>query len=85
MERNNKIYTQKGGMEMIKVGDVMRVTNGFPEMQHSKWLETNDIVTVTGIYPHVILVEKVKEVNGWHLRQCFQRRRWRDYLEEVEA
>ena len=83
MERNNKGYTQKGGMGMIQVGDVMRVKQGFPEMQHAKWMETNDIVTVTGIYPHVILVEKVKEVNGWHMRQCFQCRRWREFLERV--
>lgn len=58
----------------LRIGKLLKVIKGTPEKQDAKWLETGDIVRIIGIYPHIIMVEKVKG-GGWnndyHMRQCY--------------
>lgn len=65
------------------IGQILRVKKGIPEKEYAKWLETGDHVRVIGIYPHNILVEKTKSVNGYHMRECFPRESWTLNLKAV--
>ena len=60
----------------LRIGKLLKVIKGTPEKQDAKWLETGDVVRIIGIYPHIIMVEKVKG-GGWkkdyHMRQCYPR------------
>lgn len=56
----------------IKVGQLLRCKNKYYNKIDKAWIANGDIVRVKEIYPHHILVEKVKPgKNGWHMRQCF--------------
>lgn len=56
----------------IKVGQLLKCKNGWKNKIDLAWIEDGDIVKVKEIYPHHVLVEKVKPgKGGWHMRQCF--------------
>ena len=59
-------------MMEIRIGQILRVKKEMPETIHGKWITKGDIVRVIGIYPHHILVEKIKAgSHEWHMRQCY--------------
>lgn len=56
----------------LKVNKIYRVKKVMNEMFDAKWITKGDIVRCIGIYPHHILVEKLKPgKNGWRMRQCY--------------
>lgn len=58
----------------IKVGQLLRCKNGERNYLDTAWIVDGDVVRVKEIYPHHILVEKVKPGKyGTHMRQCFCR------------
>ena len=68
-----------GRIKELKIGKLLRVTKGIPETDKCKWLCTGDIVRIIGIYPHIIMVERVKPfqnifspgATSKHMRQCY--------------
>ena len=63
-----------GRITDLRIGKLLKVIKGTPEKQDAKWLETGDIVEIIGIYPHIIMVQKLKEGKyGTHMRQCYPR------------
>ena len=73
--------------DIPKVGDVLRVTNGIQETADTKHLQTGDIVEVIGVYPHHIMVQRLKGM-GWtgehRIRQCYPIKSWVLNLERVK-
>lgn len=66
----------------LRIGQLLRVTDGTPEKLDAKWFETGDIVEVVGIYPHIIRCQKVKRgKDGWRMTQCYPRNSWHLNLE----
>ena len=56
----------------MKIGTLFRVKKEMRETFDSKWITKGDIVRCIGVYPHHILVEKVKAgKDGWHMRQSY--------------
>ena len=62
--------------EDIYIGKLFIVSRGTPEKHDAKWLSTGDVVEVIGIYPHIIMVQKVKPGGDgkWHMRQCYPKK-----------
>lgn len=59
-------------MMEIRIGQKFRVKKEMPEKFDAKWITKGDIVRVIGVYPHHILVEKIKAgSHGWHMRQSY--------------
>ena len=57
---------------IFKLGQILRVLKPMPETTSKRWITEGDIVKVIGIYPHHIMVEKLKPgAHGWHMRQCY--------------
>lgn len=74
-------YTNTQTTDDFEVGQLYKVIQGDEPKMDALWLRTGDVVKIIGVYPYVVLVEKVK---GYHLRQCFIRRCWRQYLRRVK-
>lgn len=56
----------------FELGQILRVLKPMPETLTKKWITKGDIVRVIGIYPHHIMVEKLKPgKDGWRMRQCY--------------
>jgi len=63
--------------KQLRLGQKMIVTKGIHQKENALWLEGGDVVRLIGIYPHVILVEKVDgRTKGYRLRECFPRESW---------
>lgn len=61
----------------LRLGQKMIVTKGIHPKDDALWLDGGDIVKVIGIYPHVVLVEKLESrTKGYRLRECFPRESW---------
>ena len=61
----------------LRLGQKMIVTSGIHPKENAMWLDGGDEVRLIGIYPHVILVEKVDgRTKGYRLRECFPRESW---------
>jgi len=73
-------------IEELYIGKKLRVRSATPEKADAKWLQVGDVVEVKGIYPHIILVERLKPVakDGWKMRQCYGINTLDMFLEEVE-
>lgn len=67
-------------MRGVKIGDLMKVKAGDRLGEENSLIKKGDIVKVTGIYPHIIMVEKLK---GYHLRRCYPRKSWFLNLERI--
>ena len=73
-------------MQQLRIGQLLRVTNGTPEKHNAKWFETNDIVEVVGIYPHIIRCQKIKRgAHGWRMTQCYPINSWELNLEPYKS
>ena len=68
----------------FKLGQTLKVLTPMPEMTNRKWITKGDIVKVIGIYPHHIMVERLKPgKDGWRMRQCYCRNGIENDLEVV--
>lgn len=72
-------------MDTPRKGELLKVVYGTPERQNAKWLEAGDVVEVVNVYPYNILVQKVKGVDGWHMRQSYPINSWKLDLERIGA
>lgn len=53
-------------------GTRMKVIQGYHQTDRHAWMETGDVVTVKGVYPHVILVERpYRDRKRGMMRECF--------------
>ena len=59
-------------MTEFAMGQLLKVKKEQKETFDKKWITKGDIVRVIGIYPHHILIEKIKAGCGnWHMRESF--------------
>jgi len=59
---------------MITAGTHMKVIQGYRQTDHHAWMETDDVVTVKTVYPHVVLVERpYKDRKRGMMHECFCR------------
>lgn len=66
----------------FEIGQLFKVLIGIDETYDFKWFQKDDIVRLIGIYPNMILLEKVKPgKDGWHMRQGYNKNAWSLELE----
>jgi hypothetical protein len=62
-------------------GQLYEVLQGDEAKVDGLWLRIGEKVRVIGVYPYIVLVERV---TGYPIRQCYIRRTWRKYLRRVK-
>ena len=67
-------------MRTVKIGDLLKVKVGDQLGEETSLIKKGDVMKVIGIYPNIIMVEKVK---GYHLRRCYPKKSWFINLEVI--